>query len=241
MSTDDTTTDAADSTTGPATAPQQGTTRRGSGLTAPILLVAALVVALDQITKQVALSTLARGEETRWFLGELLGWKLVHNPGAALSIGAGFTWILTIIAIAVAAFIIARASRITSKAWGLSLALVLGGALGNLIDRLARQPGFGEGHVVDFINYAGFFVGNVADIAIVVAACVMIVLAFRGIPMGLEGQDDAEATEGSGATEGFEATEDAEAGEPTDSTVSTDAGEGDGPTSRGAGSSSEDA
>lgn len=200
MSTDDTTTDAADSAHGAGRDPEQGSGRRGSGLTAPILLVATLVVALDQLTKQLALSTLERGEETRWFLGELLGWKLVHNPGAALSIGAGFTWILTIIAIAVAAFIIARASRITSKAWGLSLALVLGGALGNLIDRLARQPGFGEGHVVDFINYAGFFVGNVADIAIVVAACVMIVLAFRGIPMGT-GDDAATASAGSDGPE----------------------------------------
>ncbi len=166
--------------------------------------LAAGVAVVDQLTKQLALSSLELGASTTWFLGELLGWKLLLNPGAALSMGTGITWVLTLLTVAVVVVIATRARRITSRAWAVALALVLGGAVGNLIDRLFRAPGFPEGHVVDFINYAGFFVGNVADIAIVVAAGLLIVLSFRGTPM-TGGPDDsgksaAEAQEGAGAT-----------------------------------------
>ena len=77
------------------------------------------------------------------------------------------------------------ANRLGSRGWTLALGLLLGGALGNLIDRLSREPGFARGHVVDFIDYGDWFIGNVADIAIVVAACLIAILGLRGI--GLDG------------------------------------------------------
>ncbi len=177
---------------------------RSPRLTVLMFGLAAGVAIVDQLTKQLALSSLELGASTTWFLGELLGWKLLLNPGAALSMGTGFTWVLTLLTVAVVVVIATRARRITSRAWAVSLALVLGGAVGNLIDRLFRAPGFPEGHVVDFINYAGFFVGNVADIAIVAAAGLLIVLSFRGTPMtgGPEdsGESAAEAHEEGGPT-----------------------------------------
>jgi 23S rRNA pseudouridine1911/1915/1917 synthase len=82
--------------------------------------------------------------------------------------------------------VVRSARRLGSVGWAVTLGLLLGGALGNLTDRLLRSPGFGRGHVVDFIDYAGLFIGNVADVAIVVAALAVAVQAVRGI--GLDGR-----------------------------------------------------
>lgn len=164
--------------------PSPGTRGPRSGrLTGLVLLLTLAVVGADQLTKYVAEARLAPGGETQWFLGELLGWKLIYNPGAALSIGSGFTWLLTAVAVAVVIVVARTSRRIGSAWWALAFGLLLGGAVGNLIDRFFREPGFAVGHVVDFINYAGFFVGNVADIAIVVAAGLVAVLSFRGVPI----------------------------------------------------------
>ncbi|MBM0205377.1 signal peptidase II [Micromonospora sp. STR1s_5] len=73
--------------------------------------------------------------------------------------------------------------RVASRAWAVALGLVLGGAVTHLLDRLFREPGFARGHVVDFIDYAGFFVGNVADIALVVGVGIIMLLNVRGIPL----------------------------------------------------------
>ena len=186
--TDDTTPSAGVTTPEGAAAPA-----RPRSLLWPILLGALVVVGLDQATKQLALARLDPGATTDWFLAELLGWKLVFNPGAALSMGEGFTWVLTLLAVGVTVVIVLGSRRIASRSWAFALALILGGAVGNLIDRLAREPGFGHGHVVDFINYAGFFVGNVADIAIVGAAVVVVWLSFRGVPFGDERAAEADA------------------------------------------------
>jgi signal peptidase II len=105
----------------------------------------------------------------------------VFNPGAALSIATGMTWLLTIVATVVIVVVIRASRRIGSRAWAVALGLLLGGALGNLVDRLVREPGIARGHVVDFIAYADWFVGNVADIAIVSAAVLVVILAARGV------------------------------------------------------------
>ncbi|WP_277212816.1 signal peptidase II [Isoptericola croceus] len=147
--------------------------------------LAALVLAIDQLTKWWALMALAPGVPVP-LLGELLQLRLVFNPGAALSLATGYTWVLTIVVVAVVVVILAALRRLGSRGWALALGLLLGGALGNLVDRLVRDPGFARGHVVDMIDYAGFFVGNVADIAIVAAAALIVVLSFRGI--GLDGR-----------------------------------------------------
>ena len=134
------------------------------------VVLAALVLVLDQLTKWWAESSLTLGDDTIPLLGSLLGLRLIYNPGAALSIATGMTWLLTIVVVAVVVVIVRMVSRIGSRAWAVALGLLLGGALGNLVDRFFREPGFARGHVVDFIAYANWFVGNVADIAIVAAA-----------------------------------------------------------------------
>lgn len=138
----------------------------------------------DQGTKVAALAALMPGDYVP-VVGRFFGLMLVFNPGAAFSFATGSTWIFTIVAIVVAVVIVRVARRLQSRAWALALGALLGGNLGNLADRLFRQPGFGRGHVVDFLDYGGLFVGNVADIAIVCGAAGMAVLAFRGI--GIDG------------------------------------------------------
>lgn len=156
------------------------TARRPAVYLGMIFGVALLVLLADQLSKVWAENALVAGEPARPLLGDLIGLRLIYNSGAALSFGSGMTWVLTLLSVVVVVFIAYSARRIRSTAWALALGLVLGGALGNLIDRLFRAPGFPEGHVVDFIDY-GPFIGNVADIAIVVAAVAIAVLAFVGI------------------------------------------------------------
>lgn len=145
-----------------------------------IVALTVVTVLVDQVTKVMALDRLEVGADTKWFFGEFLGWKLLFNPGAALSVGTGMTWLLTIVALVVVIVIVRISRRIGSVGWALAFGLLLGGAIGNLIDRFFRDPGFARGHVVDFINYGGFFVGNVADIAIVMAAVLIAWLSIRG-------------------------------------------------------------
>lgn len=145
-----------------------------------IWLVAAGVVILDQGSKQWALTAL-EPYVVHPVLGEWLSIQLVFNGGAAFSLGLGYTWVLTLIAAAVSVGIVVYARRAQSAAGLWLFGIGLGGALGNLIDRVFRAPGVGRGQVVDFINYGNQFVGNVADIAIVGAAIAVAVLAAFGV------------------------------------------------------------
>ena len=166
---------AAGAAAGPATpaVPDHGVRRRGP-LVLLVVVTLAVVVA-DQLTKMWAIATLDEGGARREVLGDLLGLQLVRNPGAALSIATGMTWVLTLVALVVVVVVARAARRLGSTLWALALGLLLGGAMGNLVDRLFREPGFARGHVVDFIAYGDWFVGNVADIAIVGAAVVFVV------------------------------------------------------------------
>ena len=160
---------------------------------AGILGLAAVVLLVDQLTKMWAQSGLEEGAAPLPLIGELIQLRLIYNPGAALSIASGQTWILSLLSAGVVVFVVVTARKIRSTAWAVALGLVLGGALGNLGDRVFREPGFLTGHVVDFIDY-GPFIGNVADIAIVVAAVMIAVLALRGIgPDGQRGDGDDHA------------------------------------------------
>ena len=94
----------------------------------------------------------------------------VHNSGAAFSFAAGKTWILTIFTVVIIGVLVVMARRVHRASTLLAIALLAGGAVGNLIDRLTAEPGFGVGHVTDFIAYGNWFVGNVADIWIVLGA-----------------------------------------------------------------------
>jgi len=154
---------------------------------------------VDQATKAWVLVTLVEGEPVP-VLGDLLSLRLLFNPGAALSIATGMTWVLTLVATGVVVVIVRASRRLGSTGWALALGLLLGGALGNLGDRVFRAPGFARGHVVDFIAYGDLFVGNVADIAIVVAAGLIMILAIRGIQ--IDGtRDSGPGAEGDGDTD----------------------------------------
>ncbi len=182
----------------PADDARQHEVRRGRrGLVGLLVAVAAAVLVLDQLTKAWALASL--DGERRELLGDLLGLQLVFNPGAALSIATGMTWVLTVVAVAVVVVLLRVARRLGSTTWAVALGLLLGGALGNLVDRLVRAPGFARGHVIDFIAYVDWFVGNVADIAIVVAAVLVVALVARGVAVdGTRDRDRAEPADAAG-------------------------------------------
>jgi len=138
-------------------------------------VVAALVgiVAIDQLTKAWAVSALADGP--KHVIGDFLLFDLSRNSGSAFSRFQGYTPVLAVLAIVIAVFV-ARAVRQATDRWMLvGLVLILGGALGNLVDRLLRSPGFLRGHVVDFVAVGRFPVFNFADSCITIGATVLII------------------------------------------------------------------
>ena len=139
-------------------------------------LSAIAIVLLDQGTKWWAETTLELRDYVP-VLGDLLGWRLIYNPGAAFGIAADYTWILTIFAGAAVIGLTIFAFRVPNGWWGAGVAALLGGAISHLGDRLFREPGFAVGHIVDFIDYAGFFVGNVADIFLVAGAIYLVLVS----------------------------------------------------------------
>ncbi|WP_049562091.1 signal peptidase II [Nonomuraea sp. SBT364] len=156
-----------------------------------MLALAAVVLVADQLSKFWAVSALSGGERVT-VIPELIQLRLLFNPGAAFSIGEGMTWVFTLTAAAAVAGILYAGRRLRSSAWTVVLGALLGGATSHLLDRLFRPPGFARGHVVDFIDYGGLFVGNVADIALTVSCAVLVLLTARGIP--LAGADAEERT-----------------------------------------------
>jgi signal peptidase II len=148
-------------------------------------VVAVCIYTCDQVSKYLVTQNLPLGESVP-FIGELLQFHFVKNPGAAFSLGSGTTWIFAVIASSVVVFIILFARRIRSVGWAVVFGMLLGGTLGNLTDRLTRSPGFGRGHVVDFLQLYGFpAIFNVADIAIVSSMGLFIILTINGV--GLDG------------------------------------------------------
>ena len=143
--------------------------------------LALLVILADQGSKFWAEANLEVGKSVP-IIGDLLRFQLIYNPGAAFSIGTGFTWIFTIVAAIAVVAIAVFAWRVTSRAWSILLGLLLGGAATHLGDRLFREPSFAQGHVVDFIGYGNLFIGNVADIVIVGCGVAGVILMARGIP-----------------------------------------------------------
>lgn len=147
-------------------------------------LVALNAWAFDLGTKIVAVRYLENLPPVTVFDG-LLYVQLVRNAGAAFAVGTGMTWLLTLIAVGVVAAILTVAGRLRSSGWAVALGLVLGGALGNLADRLFRAPGPMVGRVVDFISVLqpdglAWPVFNVADMAICVGGGLLVVLALLG-------------------------------------------------------------
>lgn len=137
------------------------------------------MVALDVATKVWVVERL-RGDTV-----ELLGGALLirqsRNPGAAFGLAGGATLLFTAVALVVVAVILRTATRLRSRGWALALGLVLGGAAGNLVDRVLRSPGPLRGAVVDFIDFQVWPSFNVADSGIVVGGALAVLLSMRGI------------------------------------------------------------
>jgi signal peptidase II len=137
---------------------------------------------LDQLTKLWVTSSMVEGERIP-VLPPLLHWYFIRNSGAAFSIGENVTWVFSIIMAGVAVAILFQIRKLGSLWWSLALGLLLGGALGNLTDRLFREPSFGMGHVVDFIQLPNFAIFNIADSAVVSAVAIICILTLRGIAL----------------------------------------------------------
>ncbi|MGM7699961.1 signal peptidase II [Microbacterium sp. A84] len=148
-----------------------------------VAILAAVVLAADQFVKHLTIENLPLHEVVPVF-GEFLQLYYVRNPGAAFSLGSEVTWIFSIALAVVAGVIIWKAFALQSRLWAIVLGCLLGGVLGNLTDRLLREPGFGVGHVVDMISMPWMMpaIFNVADIFIVcgmISVALLVVLGLR--------------------------------------------------------------
>ena len=143
--------------------------------------VAWFVWILDLATKIWAVSTLSNRPDIK-VLGSFFQLTLVRNSGAAFSFATSATIFLTLFGMGVLGAIIYFAPRITSQGWAIVLGLVMGGIIGNLIDRIFREPGILRGHVIDWMQLPHWPIFNIADSAIVIAALIAVVLTARNIP-----------------------------------------------------------
>lgn len=132
------------------------------------------VAAVDQVVKAIMLSWLEPGVPVP-VIGDWFRFFLLFNPGAAFSIGADSTWLFTTIQLTFVVVIAILAPKIRDRWQAVGLAMIAGGALGNLIDRLFRDPGFWFGHVVDYISVGGFAVFNIADASITCGVVVFVI------------------------------------------------------------------
>jgi signal peptidase II len=160
--------------------PARPRTRRIWALTV-MFCVAVIVLAADAISKQLVLARLPGHPPVRLLHG-LITLDLTFNAGAAFGVGTSYTAVIALIVCGVIVYIIRTARRLRSLAWTIALGLLLGGAMGNLGDRLFRAPGLLRGEVVDWINLPHFpWTFNLADASITCAAVLIAVLALRGV------------------------------------------------------------
>lgn len=154
--------------------------RKGRRKIAVLFTVAVLAYALDLISKMIVVAKLEHHDSIE-IIGDWLKFEAIRNAGAAFGFGEAFTIIFTVIAAAVIVVIARLARKLYSVPWAIALGLLLGGALGNLTDRIFRSPGVFEGAVVDFIAPKHFAVFNLADSAIVCGGILIVLLSFRGL------------------------------------------------------------
>jgi signal peptidase II len=159
--------------------------------------VAAAGYLADLVSKVLAVAHLTPGEQVR-VVGDLLTFYIARNPGAAFSTGTSYTLLLTFIAIGATVAVLWVSRRLGSAGWAVGLGFLLAGVLGNLTDRVFREPGVLRGHVVDFIRLPHWPVFNVADVCINIAAAFIIVQALRGV--GVNGTRHRVSAEDDGAS-----------------------------------------
>jgi signal peptidase II len=149
--------------------------------------MASLVYASDLLTKIWAVERLSDPNSSIEIVGDLFQLELTRNPGAAFGIGVGMTIVFTLLSLVVVGVVLRTSNRLGSTWWAVVFGLVLGGALGNLTDRLFRSPGFMRGHVIDFLHLKNWPVFNLADTAFCIAGAIVFLLVLRNIP--LEGRN----------------------------------------------------
>ena len=162
-----------------------------------LLSVAAVVLTLDIATKVLAVKLLPPGQPVS-IIGDTVTWTLVRNSGAAFSMATGYTWVLTLIATGVVVGIFWMGRRLVSPWWAVGLGMILGGAMGNLVDRFFRAPGPLRGHVVDFLSVGWWPVFNVADPSVVGGAILLVVLSIFGYDFDAVGRRKAAEPEAGG-------------------------------------------
>lgn len=170
--------------------------------------VAAVVLAADAITKAIIVAHL-RPDQPVHVLGTVVMLWLTRNPGAAFSVGTGETIVFTVIAFAVIVAIARTARHLRSLGWAIALGLLLGGAMGNLADRILRAPGLFRGDVVDWIAVTRWYpIFNLADSAIVCGGILTVVLAMRGYRLdGTRGEPAPATAAGDGTVTGTTTTD----------------------------------
>lgn len=157
-------------------------------------VVAVVGYLVDQATKAWALVALA--DEPVGVIGDWFTLRLVFNPGAAFSTGTEYTIVFTAISVVATVVVLQLSRRIRSRVWAVGMGILLAGVLGNLTDRVFRDPAPLRGHVVDFLSFGSFPVFNVADVCINVAAGVIILQSLRGVALdGTRHHDDPESGE----------------------------------------------
>jgi signal peptidase II len=148
--------------------------------TAVFAAVGLLVLGLDQLTKVLALQHLTPGEPVN-VIGTFLKFNLIRNSGAAFSLGAGYTPVIATIQITVAIGVIYLSRKLGSAGWAVAFGFLFGGAVGNIVDRIFREPSPFHGHVVDFLQTPHWAIFNVADMAVTSAACLLVIQTLRGV------------------------------------------------------------
>lgn len=163
---------------------KRGLRRKPRKLLVLLFGVAFVALLLDTATKVAVVANLEGGPPIR-VLGGLIYLDVLRNPGAAFSLATGLTWLLALLALVVVGVIVWLAPKLRSTGWAVGLGLVLGGACGNLADRLFRAPGVLQGHVVDFLSLFGpngqyWPVFNLADSAIVCGGVLVVLMSLLG-------------------------------------------------------------
>ncbi len=189
--------------------------------------------AADQVTKVLAVDRLSDGDVA--LAGSFLRLHLVRNPGAAFSTGTEYTVALSCFAIVAALVVLWIARRVVSLLWAFGLGLLLAGVVGNLTDRLLRQPGPLRGHVIDFLQLPNWPVFNLADIGINVAAGLILLQAFRGVRVDgrLVEEDQPDDSTDDGTDDGGDDSRPGDPGPAPAVTPSADPGSAEGPSSSG--------
>jgi signal peptidase II len=187
-----------------------------------LLSVAAVVLALDIITKVLAVRLLIPGQPVP-IIGDTVTWTLVRNSGAAFSMATGYTWMLTLIATGVVVGIFWMGRRLVSPGWAVGLGMILGGAMGNLVDRFFRSPGPLQGHVVDFLSVGWWPVFNVADPSVVGGAILLVTLSAFGFDFDTVGRrrlgDELEVPDAAETPENTEPPNVSDGDEPQDGSI----------------------